>query len=318
MIRPFGLRDIWAVKRLQPHGVALDLERQIISSSWPLLEALSGHVTRNHLGSRTFVYQEEGLSFKAFAQIRETNRQRTWDLFYLAPKPSLQDDEALWIDLFRQLLKTAARAHIFRVRARIPKDRHLERLLQRAGFVIASRERVMVCGELQLSEGRVPAGLYRAQKEDTWRLRQLHRQVIPPILSPIEQLPRAGHVVPLCSTFPSPSWQREYVWRDNGAALAHFRLSKGLKGSWINIVAMPACRDRIQPYLRHVLSQAAQFPDQAAYAPVPDYATDLARPLGALGFEPLTCQTMMIANIAKRIRVGDDVFVRGLQPQADI
>ena len=316
MIRPFGLRDAWEIRHLQPRGVSFDLRRLLQGSSSPASSALLGLVTHHYLGAYTLVhYGPKCSDVRGFVQLEPRRDGQAWDLTYLAP--SLDEPQALpgiWHELLKYAIRAGADQRVLRLYARPPQDSEVELLLRRAGFALVGREEIFALSE-PLSPVAPPRGFREADRQDVWALRELGRKTIPPLAYQardaweLEEWPRAAL---------TQGSQSDYVWTDKGEVVAHLRLDSGPRGHWIECVVRPEYRGDLLPHMRYLVSLTNCSPSRPVYFAVPDYTVGLGWLLRTLGFGAYGKQLIMVAHTVSRARVSRPVVATGLESSVDI
>lgn len=309
MIRPFELRDLLAMKQLQPRGVAFDLKRLLLGALSPTRAAVLGHLTRQHLGTFTLVRTdaEEGRAAGYIEAWPRANPQE-WELAYLAPALDYQRDaQQVWQDLLSQLIIVAGQRGIQRVYAKVPEDAEIEAVFRSVGFTVVTREQVFVLIR-QPAPGPLPRGMRHVEPRDRWPLEQLYRQVVPPLLCQAE-----GGLS--CEAMQGGWWRRgatqEYIWTDRERVLAYLALSSGARGYWLRTVVRPENRGDLLPCIRYLLTQAQCSDATPVYVPVPDFTVGLGWLLRTLGFESYNRQTLLVAHTIVRSAVRRPLLVSG-------
>ena len=306
MIRPFGLRDVVKIRKLQPEGVAFDLRKLLLDTSSPVHSALIGYLTYHHLGAVTCIHDGagEGKDLRGFVQVWPNPEKSEWSLAFLAPSLDYHVKAAdIWYRLLTYLVIYGAEQGVSRIAARAPEDGEIEDVLRQAGFTVVNREEVFVfSGDIPYAP--IPKGLYRIESVNRWAVGELFRQVVPHCV-------QAG-------TFPT-CWQmtgvgapiasgasEEFVWVQEDKALAYFGLQHTGRGCWLDIVVRPEQR---------TLSRCA---DKPIYCAVPDYSVGLGWLLRTLGFTSYARQVLLVAYTAARVPVRRPVMVTGLERTADM
>lgn len=307
MIRPFGLRDLLAVKQLQPRGVAFDLRQLLLGAFPPARAALWGHLTRQHVGTFTLVRTEtEDGRATGYVEAWPRSSPTEWELAYLAPALDYQRDaQQIWQDLLSQLIIVAGQRHVQRIYAKVPEDAEIEAVFRAAGFTVVTREQVFVLIR-QPAPGPLPRGMRRVEPGDRWPLEQLYRQVVPPLLCQAE-----GGLS--CEAAQGGWWRRaatqEYIWADRERALAYLALSTGPRGYWLRTVVRPESRGDLLPCIRYVLTHTQCSDATPVYVPVPDFTIGLGWLLRTLGFESYNRQTLLVAHTVVRSAVRRPLLV---------
>lgn len=300
MIRPFGLRDVLAVRQLQPRGVAFDLRRLLLRPSWPSRAAILGYLTRHHIGPLTYIEENDAGRPIGFVQVWHRANPDEWDLAYLAPSFEYERGTAdLWLSLLTQLVRVGGERCVSRIYARPAEDWEIEAVLRQAGFTAVVREEVFVLARSS-APAPAPRGLRPVEQQDRPALEALYAHVVPQLLHQVEALPPQRNAL---GGLASRLWVEEYIWAEKGRALAHFWLCGSPRGYWLEMVVRPECRAESLPCLRYLLMRTQCSDVKPIYASVPDYGVGLAWVLRTLGFESYHRQVLMVAHTMARARV---------------
>lgn len=315
VIRPFGLRDAWAIKRLQPRGVAFDL-RRLLDPSSPTSSAILGLLTHHYLGALTLVYYGPKRSdVRGFVQLAPHGDGRAWDVAFVAP--SLDERDALpciWQELLAHAVLTAAERQALRVYARPPQDGEMEQILRRAGFALVTREEVFALSEAP-TLAALPRGFREADREDGWALRELYRRAVPPLAYQAHEMAHAGHFGLGAGL---GGRQEDYVWTDKGQIVAHLSLTSHAQGYWIECAVLPDYRGEMLPHIAYLLGLTDCSPNRPVYFSVPSYNVGLGWLLRTLGFAPYSQQLVMVAHTARRVTVSRPMVASSLESTVDV
>jgi hypothetical protein len=315
VIRPFGLRDAWAIKHLQPRGVAFGL-RRLLGSSSPVSSAVLGLLTRRLLGALTLVYYGPKRSnVRGFAQLEPRRDGQAWDLTFLAP--SLDERQALpciWQDLLAYAVVAAAQQQALRLYARPPQDSEIEQLLRRAGFALVTREEVFALSEPP-PPAALPRGFREADRQDAWALSELYRKAIPPLAYQAQGPVQLGSLGLSSGLGSRPAG---YVWTEKGEIVAHLTLSALPRGYWIECAVHADYRGELLPYIAYLISLTDCSPSRPAYLAVPDYNVGLGWLLRTLGFVSYSRQLVMVAHTANRVSVARPIAASSRESTVDM
>ncbi len=315
MIRPFGLSDVMAVRRLAPRGTAFDLRQQVLQPASPARAALLGLLTHQHVGAVTCVQASPADGgVIAFIQAAPRANVPEWDLAHLGPSlDDRRDATELWHDLLAHLVVTGALRGVERIYARAPEDVEIETILRQCGFTVLTREEVFVLTR-QPAPGPLPRGMHRVERQDRAAVEELCRQVVPPLLCQAEGLAPGG----AAEGAGRGEAAEEYLWADRERALAYLSLARGRAGSWLEILVRPVWRADLLPAIRYLLTRTPCSDEHPIFSPVPDFAVGLGWLLRTLGFESYSRQTLLVAHTVARVPVRRRVFVAGLERGVDV
>jgi len=317
VVRLFGLRDFFLLRRLRSQCVGFDLRRLLLDAPSPVSSALLGYLTHHHLGAITCIHEDtiDGRDLQGFAQVWPRAGRSEWDLGWVAPRLSSPRDVALWRRQLSDLVLFGAERGVLRIYARSSEDAQIEDVLRQTGFIVISREEVFVRPS-KASLCSQPTGLRPSGPQDRWALGELYRQAVPQIVRRAEGLP-SRRMRPPFGSLPSSGLTAEYVWVDEGRIVAYLGLYSSLRGNWLEVVSLPECRAETLPHVRYMLTLVSGPASTPVYCPVPDYAAGLGWVLRALEFEPYARQVLLVAHTAARVPVHRKVRVMGLEGSAD-
>jgi hypothetical protein len=313
VIRPFGLRDVLTIRRLAPQGVAFDLERLLLDAPSPLQAAVTGYLSRYHLGAVTCIHDgaDERKDLGGFVQAWPNARQSRWDLAFMAPaldQPSAGD---IWYRLLTYLIIFAAEQGVYRLFAHSAEDGESEEVFRQSGFHVAVREEVF-----RLAEPRaplvMPKGLRALGEPDRVAVQALYGQVVPrSAQDPDTGSPFRTTLNP--STLSTSTIVAEYVWEERGQVLAYYGLLSGSRGYWLEVQARPERRGDLLHHIKYVLSLAPSTDGRPVYCAVPDYNVGLGWLLRALHFQSHARQVLLVAHTAVRARVRQVALIPRLE-----
>ena len=318
MIRPFGLRDVFAIRRLTPRGVGFDLRCLLLHSPSPAHCALLGYLTRHHLGTITCIHERsKELETEGIIQVWPCADQAEWDLAFLAPSlDHHRDAPDVWLRMLTHLIVLAARRDVERVCARSSEDAEAEDLLRKAGFTVVEREEVFVLSH-QPAPAPSPKGLRQLDRRDREALDELYSQVRPPLVQQAEGLQRHWSTPPHLTSLGLVA-ASEHVWAERGRIIAYLGLCSSSRGHWLEVVVRPERRADVLPYAKHVLTLARCTARTPVYCPVPDHDVGLGWLLRTLGFESYSRQVLLVAHTVARVPVGRRITISGLERSVDM
>ena len=160
MIRPFGLRDVLAIRALQQTGIWLDLYHFLIHRRSALATALIAPIPWRGTGLASYVWQA-GEDVGGFVQMLKRHGGAEADLLFLAP--ALDSAQPRSEDAWRQLLthcsKSAGEQGVRRLFASLPEGSRAA-LVLREYHGLSYRE---IADALDISPGTVMSRLNYAR-----------------------------------------------------------------------------------------------------------------------------------------------------------
>ena len=316
MIRPFGLRDILAIRQLASLGVAFDLRRALLYGRSPAFSAVFGYLTRHYLGPMTCIEQTDR-QVSGFCQVWPRSQRTTWEIGFLAPSIEYRDTSTnTWHQLLTNAIRVAVENQVQRVYARVPEDPEMESVLRKAGFTVVTHEEIFALASPSQPAPR-PRGLKPVARGDEWYLRELYRQAMPPLIKQSEG-PIPDWYSPSKRVLTRFSRTREMIWIEQGRANAYFSLCSSANGYWLEMVVRPECRGDALPYIKHLLSLADGAPNRPIYCPIPDYAVGLGLMLQTQKFQSYTRQVLFVAHTVARVPVSRPLVMPALDNTIDI
>jgi hypothetical protein len=297
LIRPFGLRDIVTVARLQREVVPLDLEWQLTRAASPLGTALLSHTVPGRGEVSTFIadHREESGRWKGLAQMRQRRNHPEYVITYLGPSlTSREGTHALWQRLLAHAYVQAGEHGAHRVYAGLPPDGEETQLFRHMGFTAYAQEDIFRWHPEE-SQGMqvVPLALRHQNYRDSWGLQQLYASVTPRAVQNAEGSAQAEWE--LNHTPWSLRHQRAgLVWDGPGEIAAAVQIRSARRGHWIKLLLHPDAREYASPLVAAALSKVESSPDQSVFCAVRTYESDLASTLRDHGFRLLTSHTLVV------------------------
>jgi hypothetical protein len=316
VIRPFGLRDVSALRQIEPRGVAFDLRRLVLSSISPARSALVGYLSGHRLGAITCVHTDEEGCVQGAAQVWPHRDRRAWDLAFLSPSLDENKNAAhVWHELLTYLSRLGIEHNVLRIYARSPEDVEIEDLLRHCGFSMVTRQETFVLSR-QPAPAPLPRGLRRVEEEDRWPLDHFHQLVMPPLVQKAEA-PCHHMACMAADPFQSLSVD-EYIWSRKSEIIAWLRISSSSKAHWLDIVVRPEYRAEVLPHIKYVLTLVKISKQRPLFCPIPDYCVGLGWLLRTLGFRTFTRQALMVCHTVVRVRVRHQIPLPAFERSVDV
>lgn len=325
MTHRLGLQELRVVRRLQSAGLELDLRREVLSPSSPLLAAVKGMLLL-HSGSRitTVVVDDHsgGHHLHGFAQARDRAGRPEQDIVYVAPLLSSGNGIIwTWQRLLGQIRTIAGERGIQRVFTQLDDDRPAEiEVFRQAGFSIYTKDRIFRLGGTgSRSTEEKPASWRPMRPGDMWGLSKLTGLLVPTVVQQAEVDTASGsksaeehgrwHVL--------TSRSSNFVLEAEDQEIAgHLRLWKGQRGYWIKLVLHPQVYDQADSLLREGLALLPTDSQIPVYCDVRDYEAYVTSALGRAGFESVAARVLMVKSLTISIREPRRILVPALERSA--
>lgn len=285
MIRPFDLRDVPLVARLESQGIPLYNEFALTRGVRPLQSALAGYLSLHSRGEYTFVSTSRPAGF---AQMRPRIAAPRAVVTFIAPGPVAGDETAeVWAQLLDSLAMAAGELSLHQLVAEAPEDGAEVTTLHRVGFAIFLRQDI-----LRLKEGAAvqPSGdppLRPCADADAWSIQQLYLNTAPRLAQQAESPPRVRHSGPT----------RGYVLEEGGEVTAYLEIRRGPSGAWFNAVIHPQAEACARRVIAHGLTLLGAGWSAPIYCCVRRYQEWLRGPLRSLGFELFGSTVVMVRRL---------------------
>ncbi len=295
-IRPFGLSDIWLVRRLQRSGVTLAIEHALTHPHQPLWTALTAPWPWAGIGVATFVLDErlDGQRLAGFVQMMKRPARPEADLLHIAPAVSVAEAgypaaEQAWQQLLNHCALAASGHGLQRIFASTPIDCPEQTSLKAAGFSLYTRETIYRLEAAAAGDG--PALGFREQRpQDSWALQRLYVRSTPKLVQQAEGAASGEVGSPMLSWWEPGSW-RGLVWEPAGEVRGAVQVHVGRTGHWLRIwganeLAPRELRALIAQGLAHLATVSRLRRSLPVYVTVRDYEIGLSGALIGFGFAP--------------------------------
>ncbi len=306
MIRPFHLRDLLLVRRLQKEGTPLDIEEQLTQPRSPLTSVLIEKLFKPRTNSSTYILNQQNDNHRVLGlvQLRTRPGHIERDVVFVAPKPDVGNGVyLLWQRLLTHACVETAEQGGMRVFARLPEDNSSQRqLFKSVGFAEYGNEDVFQL----LPENRPPdpqptLSLRAQERADGWRLQKLYGATTP------RQTQNAEGQAQGRWALPQQRWQEQgmrygYVWEVDGELMGAVHLRVGRYGVWIKTLLHPNAVDKTEMFAETCLWLAKVYTNRPIYFAVRQYEAGWTNILPELGFTPFTTQTLVVKHMAVQVR----------------
>lgn len=286
-IRSLHLLDFPTLYRLRGESISLDTARGLTRGNplGPL--GLLAHINPR---SRLYAAATGGNSGTLLGGILQASGDAHARLLYLAPVSRLEDPDLP--ALIEDLSAEAAAWGAFYILAELDEDSPAFPGLRRAGFAAYARQRVWDVSVL--AEGSAVHPWQRVRSVNVPAIQNLHHQIVPPLLQPIEPAPRKASGF-LC---------------DQGA-LCYAGVSSGLNGIVVFPLIHPDATE-VSGKLRSLVQCLPNRGGRPVYLCVRTYQAWLERVLEDLGARPGPQQAVMVKHMTRMVK--EEQAVRSRQP----
>ncbi len=320
MIKPFDVRHLLLISKLQNQGMLLNLEEALTQTYRPLLAALVGSLPLQ--GTEVFTYVcdevEEGRRVAGFAQVRLRRESSEAEVVYLAPSPPATGEAmTLWCRLLETLCFEAGKQGIPRIFARLPEDGPGVEAFQQVGFSIYAREDIFRLPQIPPALSHPNQRTVRPQQPaDSWGLQGLYAAVAPRLVQQAENLTREKWEA-VSGPWPSQGRREGYVLGGEGEVIGYLRIRRGQTGHWLEMLLHPQAYERADELVAQSLSLLAEYPPRPVYCCLRRYQGGLRVPLEAKGFQLFASQCAMVKYTTVRIREPALKLVPALEKRAE-
>lgn len=321
MIKPFDVRYLLLVSKLQNQGVLLNLEEALTQTYKPLLAALAGCLSPQGIGVSTYVCDEveENRRMAGFAQVRMRRDRSEADVVYLAPSLSVAGDaKTLWFRLLEQLCREAGEQGIQRIFARLPEDGPEVEAFQQVGFSIYTQEDIFRLGQIPPDLSHPERMTMRPQQPaDNWGLQELYKTIAPRLVQQAENLTaRKWEATP--GLWLGQTRREGYVLEDKGEVIGYLRIRPGQTGHWLEMLLHPQAHERADELVVQSLALLAEYPPLPIYCCLRRYQGGLRSRLEAQGFQLLASQCVMVKHTTVWVKKPALRLVPALEKRAEV
>lgn len=312
VIRPFGLRHIDAVRRLQRHGVWLDHYHYLVQRRTALTTALIAPIPWVATGLASYVWQS-AQGIQGFVQMFKRPGQGAVDLLFLAPGIDPEPSGAkAWRTLLDFCVQNAGRHGARRLYASLPISSAEIDVLAGLGFGVYTNENIYALSRVPRDPRTTRNESIRPQHQnDEWWLRRLYNLYTPP---PVQHAEGMGDREDL-TTLPTAWWERSqqhgYVLTRGGEIHGALQVVSGRRGHWLLLQCDPTDSQCVTGLVERGLAamEGSRWP---VYCAARDFQGGLAAVLQDYGFQWLTERSCLVKHLTIPARVAERSAVPGL------
>lgn len=341
VIRPFGLHDIWLVRRLQRIGMSLAVEHMLTHPHQPLWTALTAPWPWTGVGVATFVLDESyrDQRLMGFVQLMKRASRPEADLLHLAPVATADDDDPagdpedgdvpscdpvgalVWSKLLSYCMRAAAGHGLQRVFASTPNGCAEQTCLREAAFSPYTRETVYRLAVMPAAGGSL-VGFRPQLPQDSWALQRLYMHSTPRLVQQAEGALTGEVGSPPMSWWEPDSWHGT-VWEPAGEVRGAVQIHVGRAGHWLRVwganeVSPRELRSLIEQGLRQLDLRGRGRRSVPVYTTVREYENGLSGALTGFGFAPYMERVRFVKHTVAIVRQTAPAAVVGREVRQEI
>lgn len=272
-IRPFSLRDVPLLVRMQRRGIALPVGQTLRHPRKPLWLALTSPFPWHGTGSATYVLPGKGS--RGFVQLRKRSDRPEAEVSFVAPALDGQPETVeTWHALLKHSAQDARQYGVQRLYAALPEDQQMLEVLLTAGFRYYTREEIWRLESPRRMQRRViPAegNLRLCRKADDWALQRIYAGNTP---QPVQQA--EGRVSGEEATqLPHSDGEQVFVLERKAEVVAAIRLWTGDSGYWLRFQGDAHDAETMATLLNHALRILADEVERPVYVAAREYQSGL-------------------------------------------
>jgi hypothetical protein len=281
IVRPLDLLDISHLARYRSNVLSLYSAR-ILTRGNPL----GAMAMFSYLDPRRYIYTAiasnagDSLMGQVILNTNETSARLT----FMAP---LENINGLTLALLDHLTMQAGTWRAFHLLAEVDENSPVFRSLRQSGFSVYAWQRIW---KLPKKDENSDTGGWRPVNEIDWpAVQSLHTQIVPPLIQPVDTLPKQASGL---------------VCRSKEQLQAYVSVYRGPRGVWFQPLVPPDCE--CSPERLAGLSSRGNRP---VYVCVRSYQAWLESALEDLGAEAGMRQAVMVKRLAKTIQEPQSISV---------
>jgi len=302
MVRPFDLRDLALIRRLDESGVSLYTMPALAENFRPLRGAIVSMLVGGEFP--TFIWKAENNDRTGFIQLRVPNGANQAYINYISPRckedgsdddPSggtLPGDAALsspdctiWLDLLDEAIIGVGQRGIHHVIAEVDeRDPNTQTILRRAGFAVYTRQDIWAVSTADYRpQGTVGRALTRRSSADEWDIQLLYANTVPRLVQLVEPLPSARD---------AEGW----VMRDGQELAAFISIRQGAVATWMRLFIHPNAEAGADEIVAAAMNISFAKEPERVYCCVRRYESWLPGTLERRGFTVCGSQAVMVRH----------------------
>lgn len=285
MIRPFDLRDLALIRRLNDQVIPLHTEFALTSNR----HALRGAITSMLVGGQfpTYVWKAEERDAEGFIQLYLDEPGVHAHIVRAALQAENAAAPILWPHLLDQLIMELGSRGVQSIIAEVNESSDELVWLRQAGFAVYTRQDIWISQQAGESDH---ADLFRPrQSVDDWDIQLLYAHTVPPMVQLVEPLPPLDR---------GEGW----VFREGQELAAFVHLHYGPSATWMRFFVHPNADVKTEAIVAAALRLKRPHPDHPIYCCVRRYQSWLQNGLEVNGFRFWSNQAVMVKHTVHRIQ----------------
>lgn len=278
-VRPLDILDIPTIARYRNDVLTLDNSRAL-TRGHPL--GAMGLLAYVNPARHIYAAIANGASDSLLGGIIHTRGDSYAKLLYLAPGSRLEHPELP--ALIEHLSAEAGNWKAFHVLAEVDELSDAYSALRMAGFSVYAWQRMWNVSHIQKTDAGQRSGWRRVRSVDLPAMQNLHYQIVPQLLHPVE---------------PAPYRETGYVWTES--MKSYTSISSGAYGIVLTPLVHPE-ETRVGQKLEELVSKLPERNGRPVYLCVRSYQTWLEPVLEDLGATVAPRHAMMVKHLAHLIK----------------
>ena len=308
MARPLTLKDLNAIRELQPQGVDLDLERARLWPHSALAAALTQGLPFSDIGAATYVLYPNDRKKEAVGLVQARFRpgRPEADITFMAPALDAHPDAVtIWYRLLSEAVNQLGEQGCQRIYAQVTAGNGAEEVFRTAGFTMYAREDIYYLPTERMAAVPRDAGpqlLRRQRKRDTWNLLRLYTMSTPRPVQQAEGMISADGQVGKLGDWWDQTRGTGYVLDEDGFLVGAARVTRGRAANWLRLYLHPQAQTQSNELVQEVLALLRRTRPKPIYCSVRDYEGGIRGALEAAGFELSLNRSLMVKHTTARIK----------------
>lgn len=283
MIRPFDLRDLALIHRLNDQVITLHTEFALTNNRHPLRGAITSMLVGGQFP--TYVWKAEERDAEGFVQLYLDEPGVHAHMVRAALHMEDAAANGLWLPFMEQLIAELGSRGVQSIIAEVNETGDELVWLKQAGFAVYTRQDIWISQHAGESNH---ADLFRPRQSlDDWDIQLLYAHTVPPMVQLVEPLPPLDR---------GESW----VFREGQELAAFVHLHYGPSATWLRFFIHPNADTKTEAIVAAALRLKRPHPDHPLYCCVRRYQSWLQNGLENNGFRFWNNQAVMVKHTVHR------------------